>query len=125
MAALQLRVVAEQQCVLREQHITARMWMEKSQAEERTEAAMRRVKELEKDVAAWESWHESQRRQQRRRRAQALRASPEDMFRNVLAEWGVQSVSALKLEERHRLAAGLATTVATLLTGKPAPPPGL
>ena len=36
---LQLRLAAEQQCVLREQHITARMWLEKSQAEERAEQA--------------------------------------------------------------------------------------
>mgnify|MGYP007078106509 CR=1 FL=1 len=29
---LKLRLAAEQQCLLREQHITARMWIEKSQA---------------------------------------------------------------------------------------------
>ena len=37
MQQLQLRLAAEQQCVLREQHITARMWIEKSQARSRRE----------------------------------------------------------------------------------------
>ena len=123
--SLQMRVAAEQQCVLREQHITARMWMEKSQAEERAEANERRCEELERNVKAWEIWHQSQRRQQRVRRQKALTAAPDELMRTLLAEWGVQSVQALKQDERHRLAAGLATTVSALLAAKPPPPPGL
>ena len=122
---LQLRVAAEQQCVLREQHITARMWMEKSQAIERADAAVRRCDELERDVSAWEAWHQSQRKQQRQRRQQALKAAPDELLRSLLADWGAPSVNALRPEERHRLAAGLATSVAALLNGKAAPPPGL
>jgi hypothetical protein len=123
---LQLRVAAEQQCVLREQHITARMWIEKAQAEERTEAALRSVRELEQTVGAWEAWHQSQRRQQRQRRQHALRSTtPEAMLRALLAEWGITSVQSLKLEERHKLAAGLAAAVSALLSGRSPPPPGL
>ena len=123
---LQLRVAAEQQCVLREQHITARMWIEKTQAEERTEAALKSVADLEQTVAAWEAWHQSQRRQQRQRRQHALRSTtPEAMLRALLAEWGVTSVQALKLEERQKLASGLAAAVSALISGKSPPPPGL
>jgi hypothetical protein len=120
-----LRFAAEQQCVLREQHITARMWMEKAQAEERAEQSERRIQELERNVKAWEAWHQSQRKQARARRQQALRAAPDELMRMILGELGVQSIQALKPEERHHLAAGLATAVSALLVGKPPPPPGL
>ena len=125
MKALQLRVAAEQQCVLREQHITARMWMEKAQAEERTEAALSKVAELEEQIAGWEAWHASQRRQARQRRAKALQTAPQVMLRALLAEWGVTSLNSLKLDERHKLAAGLAHAVSALLVGYNPPPPGL
>ena len=123
--SLKLRFAAEQQCVLREQHITARMWMEKAQAEERAEQSERRIQELERNVKAWEAWHQSQRKQARARRQQALRASPDELMRMILGELGVQSIQALKPDERHHLAAGLATAVSALLVGKPPPPPGL
>ena len=100
-------------------------WIEKSQAEDRTDAAMRRVAELEQQVTAWEHWHHSQRRQQRQRRHQAMRAPPEAMIHNLLAEWGAPSVQSLRLDERHRLAAGLAAAVSALLSTKPPLPPGL
>ena len=99
--------------------------MEKAQAEERTDSALRRCAELERNVAAWEAWHQSQRRQQRQRRQNVLRAPPDEVLRTLLSEWGAPSVQALKAEERHRLAAGLATAVAALLQGKMPPPPGL
>lgn len=111
--------------MLREQHITARMWMEKAQAEERAEQSERRIQELERNVKAWEAWHQSQRKQARARRQQALRASPDELMRMILGELGVQSIQALKPDERHHLAAGLATAVSALLVGKPPPPPGL
>jgi ankyrin repeat protein len=123
--SLKLRFAAEQQCVLREQHITARMWMEKAQAEERAEQSERRIQELERNVKAWEAWHQSQRKQARARRQQALRAAPDELMRMILGELGVQSIQALKPDERHHLAAGLATAVSALLVGKPPPPPGL
>ena len=72
----------------------ARRWIEKSQAEERTEAALTRIAELEQTVSAWESWHQSQRRQQRQRRHQAMRAQPDAMLRTLLADWGVQVTTA-------------------------------
>ena len=123
--ALQLRVAAEQQCVLREQHITARMWMEKAQAEERTEAALAAVAELEGQVAGWEKWHQSQRRQQRQRKQQVLQSPPEQMLHTLLAEWGVGSVQALKADERASLAAGLVAAANALQSGAVPPPPGL
>ena len=107
---LQLRVAAEQQCVVREQHITARMWMEKAQAEERTDAALEKISELEGQVAAWEAWHQSQRRQQRQRRKEAMLGfdrNPEAMLRAMLSDWGITSVQAMQPAERERLAAGL------------------
>ena len=123
--SLQLRVAAEQQCVLREQHITARMWMEKAQAEERTEQAMAMVQELEQQVNGWERWHTSQRRQQRQRKQQLLQSPPEHMLHSLLSEWGVSSTQALKAEERSSLAAGLSAAASALLSGAVPPPPGL
>ena len=77
-------------------------------------------------VAAREAEHQKeQRRQQRQRRQQALRAPPEVMLRGLLADWGAPSVQSLRLEERHRLAAGLAAAVSALLAEQPPPPPGL
>jgi hypothetical protein len=52
--ALQLRVAAERQCVTREQHITARMWLEKSRAEEAAAEQAARVEELQGVIAQWE-----------------------------------------------------------------------
>ena len=47
------------------------------------------------------------------------------MLRALLAEWGVTLCSALKLEERQKLASGLAAAVSALISGKSPPPPGL
>jgi len=52
--SLQLRLAAERQCVTREQHITARMWLEKSQAEEDRAEGAAKVAELQGVLAQWE-----------------------------------------------------------------------
>ena len=124
-AELQLRVASEQQCVLREQHIVARMWIEKSRAEETAEAAAKRAAELESTVAGWESWHLSQRKQQRARRQAAVRQAPDQMLRNLLSDWGVVSATALKPEERTALASNLEAAAAAIRHGTPSRPPGL
>lgn len=128
-AKLHLRIAAEQQCVLREQHIVARMWIEKSRAEEAAEAADVHSAELEATVAGWEAWHRSQRRQQRQRRQRgvsgALRAAPAELLGGLFIEWGVPSVSELKREERHVLAATLEAAAAALRQAAPPRPHGL
>ena len=112
--------------MLREQHITARMWIEKTQAIERTEQAVAQVKELERTVSEWEAWHTSQRRRSKMRRQHALKSTtPQAMLTALLAEWGITSVQALKLEEREKLAAGMTAAAEALLSGASPMPPGL
>ena len=123
---LRLRVGAEQQCVVREQHITARMWLEKTQAEERVEQMRVQCEELQADVADWEAWHQTQRRQQRQRRQQAMRwaQNPSELLQVILGEMGLHSIADVQHEQQQRLAAAL-DAAAALLRGVPARPPGL
>ena len=100
---LQMRLVAEQQCVLREQHITARMWIEKSQAEECADALQSRCEELQATVSQWEAWQQRERRQQRLRRQQALQRwteTPEELLAHLMAYQGLASAQSLPAEQR-------------------------
>jgi len=95
---LKLRLAAEQQCLLREQHITARMWIEKSQAEERAVAASNRAAVFEAQVAGWEAWLQSQKRQKRQQRQQLLkgwRESPDEVLRLILEQLDILSVRVI------------------------------
>ncbi|EOD16128.1 hypothetical protein EMIHUDRAFT_245291 [Emiliania huxleyi CCMP1516] len=119
--SLQLRLAAEQQCVTREQHITARMWLEKSQAEEAAAESAAKAAEHQATTAQWDAWHASQRRQQRQRRAILLHgrssegaaswragsgASPaERLVASICVDvLGLTSASSLPDEARSRLA---------------------
>ena len=126
---LQLRVAAEQQCVMREQHITARMWIEKSQAEEAAEALQQRCDELKTQLASWEAWNLAQRRQQRQRRQQAVQGwerEPELLLRHLLADHDWRGTpQAWPLEERRRLGRTLMAAANLLHADSPVRPPGL
>ena len=124
---LVLRLAAEQQSVRREQHITARMWLEKSQAEEAAEDARARLADARSQLAAWEAWEAAQRRRQRARRQAAI-GSPAQLLELVLDALGARSANALSSERRARLAASLAAASELLSAtdGVPAArPPGL
>ena len=128
---LQLRVAAEQQCVMREQHITARMWIEKSQAEEAAEALQQRCDELKTQLGSWEAWNLAQRRQQRQRRQQAVQRwdeEPELLLRHLLADHDWRGTpQAWPLEERRRLGRTLMAAANLLHADSPVTvrPPGL
>ena len=126
---LRLRLAAEQQCVLREQHITARMWIEKSAAEERAEAAEARANELQAQVDGWVGWHDATRRQQRQLRQQRLgvwAAQPEKLLQSLLqnpAAPAAPSAAALSREQRDQLAAALRAAAQLVVSGAAAAAP--
>ena len=114
--------------MLREQHITARMWIEKSQAEERTEVLQERCDQLQAQLASWEAWQLSQKRQQRQRRQQQLllwAQQPDELLGQFLADYGVASAQALPAEQRRQLGRTLVAAANLLHAGSPMRPPGL
>lgn len=120
--------MAEQQCVLREQHITARMWIEKSQAEERADTLHSRCEQLQATVSQWEAWQQRERRQQRLRRQQALQRwteQPEELLAYLMADQGIASAQSLPTEQRLQLGRTLVASANLLHASSPMRPPGL